>query len=227
MFRKIIEKIFQRNKSYLSLHSLSDMKRILVFGVGGCGSNLVDYAAIQKKNCVSYIVCDTDKQALDSHKGTARLNFDRDSDNESQVVRIAEKYMSQDIKILILASGMGGSTGTTLSTLFAKEARRRGIQTISVVTLPFGYEGEMTLSRAAIGLNALRKESKCILILDNANLEQKYHNSYLHEYFGKVDAIFGSVCDRVWEWTEDNENIENVINWGKVAFKDCGDITVE
>lgn len=167
----------------MSQKSLPEKKPILVFGMGGCGSNLVEYAATQKKDRVSYIVCDTDRQTLDLHKGVTQMGLNRDSDYEYHGLCIAEEYFSQDVKILILAAGMGGSTGTTLSTILAREARRRGIQTLSVVTLPFSDEGEMTLSRAASGLDTLRKESDCILILDNAMLEHRYQNFYVNEFF--------------------------------------------
>ena len=126
---------------------------IKVIGVGGGGCNAVNYMYRQNILGCSFIVCNTDAQALASSEVPVKIQMGqnglgagtdptagRNAALESQD-EIAAKVLDCGTKMLFITAGMGGGTGTGASPVIAKMAKDRGILTVAVVTIPFRHEG--------------------------------------------------------------------------------------
>ena len=131
---------------------------IKVIGVGGGGCNAVNYMYKQNIQGCSFIVCNTDAQALASSEVPVKIQMGqnglgagtdptagRNAALESQD-EIAAKVLDCGTKMLFITAGMGGGTGTGASPVIAKMAKDRGILTVAVVTIPFKNEGNESQS---------------------------------------------------------------------------------
>ena len=144
---------------------------IKVIGVGGGGCNAVTYMYNQKIQGCSFIVCNTDSQALQKSNVPVKIQLGeglgagtdptggRNAALESQDL-IAKTALDNGTKMLFITAGMGGGTGTGASPVIAKMARERGILTVAVVTLPFSNEGNESLSKAIDGVRELEKNRR-------------------------------------------------------------------
>ena len=144
---------------------------IKVIGVGGGGCNAVTYMYNERIQGCSFIVCNTDSQALQKSNVPVKIQLGeglgagtdptggRNAALESQDL-IARTALDNGTKMLFITAGMGGGTGTGASPVIAKMARDRGILTVAVVTLPFSNEGNESLSKAIDGVRELEKSIK-------------------------------------------------------------------
>lgn len=160
---------------------------IMVIGVGGGGDNAVNYMFNMNISDVDLVVCNTDKQVLDHSPVPNKLQIGevltkglgtgcnpelgRKAAEES-IDRI-EEILSSNTELLFITAGMGGGTGTGASPVIAELAKKRGILTIAVVTLPFREEKTETMKRALIGISELKKHVDSMIIIDNENIYSK------------------------------------------------------
>ena len=134
---------------------------IKVIGVGGGGCNAVNYMYNQKIKGCSFIVCNTDSQALFKSDVPVKIQMGakgrgagtdptegRNAALEAQD-EIARKVLDNGTEMLFITAGMGGGTGTGASPVIAKMAKDRGILTVAVVTIPFKNEGRMRSNKAS------------------------------------------------------------------------------
>ena len=159
---------------------------IKVLGVGGGGCNAVTYMYNQKIQGCSFIVCNTDSQALMKSNVPVKVQLGdglgagtvpskaRKAALESQEL-LAEKVLDCGTQMLFITAGLGGGTGTGASPVIAKMAKDRGILTVAVVTLPFQNEGKQALSKASDGIHELERNVDSLLIINNEKL---------YSYFG-------------------------------------------
>jgi cell division protein FtsZ len=136
----------------------SQSPTIKVIGIGGAGGNAINHMIEQGVHGVTFVVIDTDKQALSQSHSTLRLKIDinmsdylassikeriKVQDRESLHERIKAQLWNTDLVLII--AGMGGATGTELSTIVAKIALEMKILTLAVVTLPFTHDEDSAL----------------------------------------------------------------------------------
>ena len=139
---------------------------IKVIGVGGGGSNAVNHMYRQGINGVDFIVCNTDKQALDISPvpykialGTT-LTEGRGAGSMPEVGKNAaienieelRSILGNSTKMVFITAGMGGGTGTGAAPVIASVAKDMGILTVGIVTVPFGFEGKKRRQQAEQGL---------------------------------------------------------------------------
>ncbi len=144
---------------------------IKVIGVGGGGSNAVNYMYEQGIKGVDFIVCNTDSQALDSSPVPIKiqlgetLTMGRGAGSIPEVGRNAAVENLDDVKAIIggnttmvfVTAGMGGGTGTGAAPVIARAAREMGILTVGIVTIPFVFEGKRRGQQAEDGLEEMRE----------------------------------------------------------------------
>lgn len=153
---------------------------IKVIGVGGGGCNAVKNMLDFDLSHIELICANTDKQALDANpvkhkiqlgpeltKGKgAGCNPDVGKEAaEESAQRLQEALAGAEI--LFIAAGMGGGTGTGAAPVVAKIAKDMGILTIAIVTKPFTNEGKKRLRMANDGLEALKEQADCLLVIPN------------------------------------------------------------
>lgn len=154
-----------------------------VVGLGGAGGNAINNMIRAKLNGSSFIVANTDAQALMAslaneriQLGTsltqglgagARPEIGRQAAEES-LDKLQEAF--ENLHMLFITAGMGGGTGTGAAPVIAKLAREMGILTVGVVTKPFHFEGRRRMETAERGIEELSKYVDTLIIVPNQNL---------------------------------------------------------
>ncbi|MBR6250528.1 MAG: cell division protein FtsZ [Bacteroidales bacterium] len=175
---------------------------IKLIGVGGAGGNAVNCAHRIGISGVNYIVCNTDKQALEDSDVEIKIqlgprlteglgagnNPDQGRESAEEVLDEIDK-MLDDTKIAIICAGMGGGTGTGAAPVVAKKSKEKGILTIGIVNVPFLYEGRPRIKQAVHGLDELYKNVDAIMIIRNDAIEEMYGDLKKSEMLHKGDEI--------------------------------------
>ncbi len=183
---------------------------IKVIGVGGGGCNAVNYMYIQKIEGCTFIVCNTDRQALDKCDVPVKIQLGDDGlgagTNPTEGRNAAlnsqdeiEKILDNNTKMLFITAGMGGGTGTGAAPVIAAMAKKKGILTVGVVTLPFRYQGNETLSKAIDGISELENNVDSLLIIDNEKLFEVYGDLLIQEAFPKADEVLATAVRGITE----------------------------
>lgn len=171
---------------------------IKVIGVGGGGGNAVDYLYSQGIDNVTFMVCNTDKQAIRKlHVPTKILLGDEGlgaGDNPLIGRTAAENTADQiravlddETKMVFITAGMGGGTGTGAGPVVAQIAKEAGMLTIGIVTIPFFFEGKKKILKALEGAEEMRKHVDSLLIINNERLTEIYKDLTLINAFSKAD----------------------------------------
>lgn len=224
---------------------IPDDSIIKVIGVGGGGCNAVTYMYNQQiKGCI-FIVCNTDSQALTTSNVPVKVQLGeghgagtdpiagRNAALESQE-KIEEAIFSTDTEILFVTAGMGGGTGTGAAPVIANMAKKRGILTIGVVTIPFENEGNESMSKAIEGIKELEKTVDSLLIINNEKLYECYGNLLSHEAFPKADEILATAIRGITEIIKkpgyinvDLKDVQKMMRDSGMALMGCGTGTGE
>ena len=209
---------------------------IKVIGVGGGGSNAVNYMYNQKIQKVKFVVCNTDKQHLDDSPVPQRvllgenITHGRGAGNKPEVGRKCAEASSEAIKelftdgteMVFITAGMGGGTGTGAAPVVAKLAKEANMLTIGIVTVPFMFEGEQKILKALDGAKAMREHVDALLLINNENLIELYPDLNFFNAFEKADDTLAnaarSVSDIISERCYINVDFEDV----RTTLKDSG-----
>ncbi|MBL0128342.1 MAG: cell division protein FtsZ [Flavobacteriales bacterium] len=176
---------------------------IKVIGVGGGGSNAVNHMFVQGIKGVDFIVCNTDRQALDVSPVPIKLQLgpdlteglgagsipDRGKDAAQENLDEIRQVLSTRTKMLFITAGMGGGTGTGAAPVVASIARELGILTVGIVTMPFQWEGPKRKMQAMAGIEELRNTVDTLLVINNDRLRDQYGNLSLDSAFMHADNV--------------------------------------
>ena len=214
---------------------------IKVIGVGGGGCNAVNYMFREKVEGCSFIVCNTDRQALDGspvpvkiHIGDNALGAGTDPAKGRKAAleahdQIEKVVLGEDTQMLFITAGMGGGTGTGAAPIIAKMAKDKGVLTVGVVTLPFENEGENAMSRAIDGIHELVKNVDSLLIINNEKLYDFFGSHLVHEAFPKADEVHSTAVKGITEIISrpgyinvDFEDIKTMMRNSGMALMGCG-----
>ena len=171
---------------------------IKVIGVGGGGGNAVKHMYNEGIHDVSFVVCNTDSQALSDSPVPNRLQLGAEglgAGNRPERARKAAEESLEDIrrmlndgtKMAFITAGMGGGTGTGAAPIIAREARNMGILTVGIVTIPFKFEGIKKIDKALDGVDEMQKYVDALLVVNNERLREIYPNLPVFDAFGKAD----------------------------------------
>lgn len=174
---------------------------IKVVGVGGGGNNAINHMYEQNIGGVSFVVINTDRQALSSSPVPNRLLIGPETTkglgagNNPEVAKAAAEESADDIaalfdddtKMVFITAGMGGGTGTGAAPVVARIARDRGVLTIGIVTIPFLFEGQKKIIKALNGADEMHKYVDALLIINNERLTEIYPDLNFINAFGKAD----------------------------------------
>jgi len=196
-----------------NLSSSETLSNIKVIGVGGGGSNAVNYMYSNGINGVDFVVCNTDAQALAKspieHKIQlgAELTKGRGAGARPEVGRQAalesieeiKSLFSEDIQMVFITAGMGGGTGTGAAPVIAQAAKEMGILTVGIVTIPFAFENKKRTQQANDGIEEMRKAVDTLLIIRNDKLRELYGNLSLTNAFGHADNVLCTAAKSIAE----------------------------
>ncbi|MBQ4394878.1 MAG: cell division protein FtsZ [Paludibacteraceae bacterium] len=218
---------------------LRDDAIIKVMGVGGGGCNAVNYMYSKGIKDVSFLVCNTDKQALGRSSVPAKLQLGPGLGAGGRPERAKElaeesrdrirEALNDGTQMLFLAAGMGGGTGTGATSIVAEVAQEMEILTVGIVTIPFAFEGKPKIRKAMTGVATLAEHVDALLVINNEKLRQIYPDLNLLNAFSKSDDV---VCDAAKSIAEiitvpgyintDFADVYNTLKDGKVAIMNVG-----
>lgn len=176
---------------------------IKVIGVGGGGSNAVNFMYSQGIKDVDFIVTNTDKQALEKSPIPVKIQLGSsitegwgagaipETGRKAAMETIDEikEHLNNNTKMVFITAGMGGGTGTGAAPVIAQIAKEMGILTVGIVTLPFSFEGRKRQQQAVQGLDELRKNVDTLLVICNDKLRELHGDLKLSDAFHKADNI--------------------------------------
>jgi len=186
---------------------------IKVIGVGGGGSNAVNYMCEQGIAGVDFVICNTDAQALaNSHVPTkiqlgqaiteglgAGANPEVGEQAALESVEDVRAVLDAGTKMVFVTAGMGGGTGTGAAPVIAGIAKELGILTVGIVTAPFYFEGRMRLEQAEKGIEKLRKNVDSLIVINNDKLRELYGNLGFKSGFSKADEVLTTAAKGIAE----------------------------
>jgi cell division protein FtsZ len=186
---------------------------IKVVGVGGGGCNAVNHMYEEGIQGVDYMICNTDSQALENSPVPIKLQLGvtltegRGAGNKPEMGEEAarenyediKKVLKENTKMLFIAAGMGGGTGTGAAPVIASLARELEILTIAVVTIPSRAEGKKRYDQAQKGLKKLGEFVDSMLVISNDRLHRIYGDLPASQAFKKADNIVATAVKGVAE----------------------------
>ena len=182
-----------------------------VMGVGGGGSNAVNYMYKQGIKGVDFIVCNTDSQALEESPVPNKIQLGVNlteglgagANPEIGKLAALESYeelknlLETQTKMLFITAGMGGGTGTGAAPIIAEMAKEFDILTVGIVTIPFNFEGKNRELQAIKGLEKLKRSVDSLIIINNNKLREVYGNLGFKEGFSKADEVLATAAKGV------------------------------
>ncbi|MBN1151234.1 cell division protein FtsZ [candidate division WOR-3 bacterium] len=179
------------------------LAKIVVVGVGGAGGNTVNTMVEEGIEGVNIIAVNTDLQDLIKSKAQKKIQigketarglgtgFDPDKGRKAAEESMREiEEIFKGIDMVFITAGMGGGTGTGASSIIAKAAKQSGAVTVSVVTLPFNWEGKKRYDVATDGVKDLSNTSDTILVIHNDNIRTLYSKQITaKDAFKYVDGV--------------------------------------
>ena len=186
---------------------------IKIIGVGGGGSNAVTHMYKQGIVGVDYAICNTDAQAMELSPVPNKISLGqlltegRGAGSKPSVGKQAclesleeiKDFLESGTKMAFITAGMGGGTGTGAAPIIAKAAQELGILTVGIVTLPFTFEGRMRVSNGMEGLDDLRKNVDCLVVISNDKLRQIHGNLSISQAFSQADNILCTAAKGIAE----------------------------
>lgn len=159
----------------------SETSIIKVIGVGGGGNNAINHMFRQGIERVSFVVCNTDQQALTKSPVPTKVllgSTGLGAGNKPEVARAAAEesidkihdLFDDNTRMVFITAGMGGGTGTGAAPVVARLAKEAGILTVAVVTKPFAFEREQKMAQAEKGIEELRKYVDSLIVIPNEKL---------------------------------------------------------
>ena len=182
-----------------------------VMGIGGGGSNAVNYMYKQGIKGVDFVVCNTDSQALEESPVPNKIQLGANlteglgagANPEIGKLAALESYeelknlLETQTKMLFITAGMGGGTGTGAAPIIAEMAKEFDILTVGIVTIPFSFEGKNRESQAVKGLEKLKRSVDSLIIVNNNKLREVYGNLGFKEGFSKADEVLATAAKGV------------------------------
>ena len=181
---------------------------IKVLGVGGGGSNAVNFMFKQDIEGVDFIICNTDSKAIEQSDVPNKIQLGPHltqglgAGADPSVGKLAteesldeiRKILEVNTRMAFITVGMGGGTGTGGAPIIAKICKDLGILTVGIVTTPFGFEGPRRQKQAEEGINQLKPLVDTLLVISNDKLRVQYGNLKMKEAFTKADNVLATAA---------------------------------
>ena len=186
---------------------------IKVIGVGGGGSNAINYMHSKGIKGVDFVVCNTDSQALENSRVENKIQLGislteglgagaNPEIGEKAAVESFDdlkKMLETNTKMVFITAGMGGGTGTGAAPVISKLAKEMDILTVGIVTMPFQFEGKIREEQAKNGIDKLKNEVDALIVINNNKLRDIYGNLGFKEGFAKADEVLATASKGIAE----------------------------
>ena len=218
-------------------------KIIKVIGVGGGGGNAVNHMYREGIHDVTFVLCNTDNQALAESPVPVKLQLGRSitqglgAGNRPERARDAAEESIDDIKeqlndgtkMVFITAGLGGGTGTGAAPVIARIAKEMDILTVGIVTIPFIFEGEKKIIQALDGVERIAQHVDALLVINNERLREIYADLTFMNAFGKADDTLSIAAKSIAEIITmrgtvnlDFADVKTILKDGGVAIMSTG-----
>ncbi|MDR0892953.1 MAG: cell division protein FtsZ [Mediterranea sp.] len=218
-------------------------KIIKVIGVGGGGGNAVNHMYREGIHDVTFVLCNTDNQALAESPVPEKLQLGRNitqglgaGNRPERACEAAEEsadeikaLLSDGTKMVFITAGMGGGTGTGAAPVIARIAKEMDILTIGIVTIPFIFEGEKKIIQALDGVDRIAQHVDALLVINNERLREIYADLTFMNAFGKADDTLSIAAKSIAEIITmrgtvnlDFADVKTILKDGGVAIMSTG-----
>ena len=212
---------------------------IKVIGVGGGGGNAVGHMYTEGIKNVSFLVCNTDAQALKISPVPVKLQLGsglgagnkpaKGREEAEKSVEDIKRMLNDGTKMTFITAGMGGGTGTGASPIIAQISKELGILTVGIVTIPFKWEGKMKINQALDGVEEIAKNVDALLVINNTRLAEIYPDISLDNGFAKADETLTTAAKSISEIISnsgtinvDFEDVNTILRNGGAAIISTG-----
>ena len=212
---------------------------IKVIGVGGGGGNAVNHMYRESIQDVTFVNCNTDRQALCNSPVPVHLQLGeglgaggipevarkKAEESEDNIRRM----LNDGTKMSFITAGMGGGTGTGAAPVIARISKELGILTVGIVTIPFQFEGFNKIDQALDGVEEMAKYVDALLVINNERLRQIYPDCSVLNAFAKADDTLNVAVRSITEIITvhgiinlDFNDVRTVLKDGGVAIMSTG-----
>ena len=206
---------------------------IKVIGVGGGGGNAVNHMYREGIHDVSFVLCNTDNQALNDSPVPVLLQLGTEglgAGNKPAKARQAaeesldaiKQMLTDGTRMTFITAGMGGGTGTGAAPVIARVSKELGILTVGIVTIPFRFEGKRKIDQALDGVEEMAKHVDALLVINNERLRKIYPDLTVLDAFGKADDTLSVAAKSIAEIITNHGLINLDFNDVKTVLKDGG-----
>jgi cell division protein FtsZ len=221
----------------------SQKTRIKVVGCGGAGNNTINRISEVGIKGIETIAINTDAQDLLYARADKKLLIGKElthgigAGSNPKVGEQAAKESEHDLKKLLensdmvfITCGLGGGTGTGSAPFVAELARKMGLLSVGVVTLPFTMEGSHRFENAMIGLEKLEQSINTLIVIPNEKLLELAPHLPLQTAFKVADEILTNSVKGIAELVTkaglvnlDFADIKTIMSEGGVALIGMGE----
>ena len=186
--------------------------RIKVVGIGGAGCNTVSRMREVGIKGGEIIAINTDAQDLLYTSADSKILIGREiskglgAGSNPRIGAEAAKEQAQEIKkkledsdMVFITCGLGGGTGSGAAPVVADIAKKLGILTIGVVTLPFSVEGKKRIENAMEALEKLESIVDTLIVIPNDKLLDLAPDLPLPTAFKIADEILTNAVKGITE----------------------------
>lgn len=196
---------------------------IMAMGVGGAGGNAVEHMWQMQVEGVNLAACNTDQDDLDKLHiaaenkitlgdglGAGNIAEQGAAKASESLDKVRDLLIARGTKMLFIAAGMGGGTGTGAAPLIAELAHEMDILTVAIVTTPPSEDGPHRNEQAKRGIERLRKYVDSLIILSNDAISEMYSDCPLNVSFGKANDVIAFAAKGIAEIVTHKNNLVNV-----------------
>lgn len=209
---------------------------IKVIGVGGGGSNAVNYMFQQGITGVDFVVANTDNQALVNSPVPRKIqlgasiteglgagaNPEVGEQAALESIDDIKNILDSHTKMVFITAGMGGGTGTGAAPVIASIAKEMGILTVGICTAPFFFEGKMRVEQAKKGIEKFRSNVDSLIIINNDKLRELYGNLSYKTGFAKADEVLATAAKGIAEVITHHYSTNIDLRDAKTVLADSG-----
>lgn len=216
-----------------------EKKIIKVIGVGGGGGNAVKNMYRTGIQDVSFVLCNTDRQALMESDIPVKLQLGPGlgAGNKPEVateyaeesIEEIRKQFQDGTEMVFITATMGGGTGTGAAPVVARVAKEAGVLTVGVVTIPFKFERKPKILQALKGVDAISKHVDALLVINNERLREIHSSLSIDDGLAKADETLTNAVKSIAEIITirgkinlDFRDVSKVLRNGGVAIMSFG-----
>lgn len=208
-------------------------KIIKVIGVGGGGGNAVNHMYREGIHDVAFVVCNTDRKALEESPVPVKLQLGREGlgagnrperarEATEESIQEVQNMLSDGTKMVFITAGMGGGTGTGAAPTIARIAKDMDILTVGIVTIPFRWEGDKKIDQALDGVEEISKHVDALLVINNEKLGEIYPDLSVPTAFARANDTLLVAAKSIAEIITMRGIINLDFNDVKTVMKDGG-----